>query len=114
MTGGRFEFRLRDRAKWVDADAFGLLGAFRQAADAAGWSKEEIDGVIVEAVRGDDFAHLFRTLAWHVTDPDGRWPGDQSWPANLARPFAPDVDVGVAGIPRARRPDVVRSRATRR
>ncbi|MFO0847140.1 MAG: hypothetical protein U0871_01085 [Gemmataceae bacterium] len=108
MTGGRFAFRLRERARWVDADAFGLLGAFRRAAGAAGWSKAEVDAVLVEAVRAD-FAHLFRTLAWHVVDPDGRWPGDLAWLDSVTS------DAKCAGTARrVRKPGETRSRRSGR
>jgi hypothetical protein len=65
----RVRFRLREYAKWVDKDAFGLLGAFRRAARGDGWSGDEVSVVIVKAVCGD-FEHLLRTLKMYVIDPD--------------------------------------------
>ena len=46
----------------VDGNAFALMGAFRKAADAQGWSKDEIKTVLNEAQSGD-YDNLVATLS---------------------------------------------------
>lgn len=45
-----------------DGNAFFLLGAWRKAARKQGWSSEDIDKVVNEAMSGD-YNHLISTLA---------------------------------------------------
>ena len=45
----------------LDGNAFSLMGAFSRQARSEGWSKEEIDKVLKEAMSGD-YNHLITTL----------------------------------------------------
>lgn len=46
----------------LDDNAFSLMGAFKRQAKAEGWSKDEIDAVLNEAM-SDDYDHLVATLS---------------------------------------------------
>ena len=46
----------------IDGNAYSLLGHFREAARGEGWSKEEIDCVLEEAMDGN-YEHLVATLS---------------------------------------------------
>ena len=45
----------------LDGNAFSLMGAFSNQAKKEGWSKEEVDAVLTEAM-SSDYDHLLRTL----------------------------------------------------
>jgi hypothetical protein len=47
-----------------DGNAFALLGVFRRQARKEGWTKEEMDTVLNEAMNGD-YDHLLATLDNH-------------------------------------------------
>lgn len=51
----------------TDRNAFALMGTFRKQARRDGWSKEEIDLVINEAMAGD-YDHLLQVLCSHTLD----------------------------------------------
>ena len=51
----------------LDGNAFALMGAFSRQARREGWSREEIDAIMKEAMSGD-YSHLLRTLADHCED----------------------------------------------
>jgi len=53
-----------------DGNSFAILGRFRRAAKAAGWTPEEVKAVFDEATSGD-YDHLLATIAAHVEEPDG-------------------------------------------
>jgi hypothetical protein len=44
-----------------DGNAFAILGRFRQMANQNGWTKNEIDKVLKEAMSGD-YNHLLATI----------------------------------------------------
>ena len=46
----------------LDGNAFSLMGAFKSQAENEGWSKDEIDAVLNEAMSGD-YDHLVATLS---------------------------------------------------
>lgn len=48
----------------LDGNAFILMGAFRDQAEKEGWTEEEIDTVIEEAM-SSDYNHLLATLIKH-------------------------------------------------
>lgn len=48
----------------LDGNAFVLLGSFRDQAEREGWSEEEIETVISEAM-SSDYKHLLATLLKH-------------------------------------------------
>lgn len=48
----------------VDGNAFVLMGAFRDQAEKEGWTEEEIDTVIEQAM-SSDYNHLLATLLKH-------------------------------------------------
>lgn len=48
----------------LDGNAFVLMGAFRDQAEKEGWTEEEIDTVIEEAM-SSDYRHLLSTLTKH-------------------------------------------------
>lgn len=52
----------------LDGNAFSILGAFRGAAKKEGWSKEEIETVMNDAM-SKDYPHLLSTIADHCKDP---------------------------------------------
>jgi len=52
----------------LDGNAFFLMGAFSQAAQRQGWTKEEIDKVCDECMSGD-YNNLLVTLMAHCEDP---------------------------------------------
>jgi len=51
-----------------DGNAFAVLGRFRRAAKAAGWTADEIKAVLDEATSGD-YDHLLATIAARVAEP---------------------------------------------
>jgi hypothetical protein len=51
----------------LDGNAFSLMGAFSQAARQQGWTKNEIDIVLNECMKGD-YNHLLRTLIVHTEE----------------------------------------------
>jgi len=51
----------------VDGNAFSLMAHFSKEARKDGWTKEEIDKVLKEAMKGD-YDHLIATLALHTED----------------------------------------------
>lgn len=50
----------------LDGNAFVLMGAFQRQAKKEGWTKEEIDLVLRDAM-SSDYSHLLCTLAEHTT-----------------------------------------------
>jgi len=54
----------------LDGNAFAIMGAFQRQAIKEGWSKDEIDHVLVDA-RSKDYAHLVSTIAHQCIDPLG-------------------------------------------
>jgi hypothetical protein len=50
-----------------DGNAFAILGRFRRAARAAGWTPDEIEAVYDEATSGD-YDHLLATILKHVDE----------------------------------------------
>ncbi len=48
----------------LDGNAFSLMGAFSKQAKKEGWTKQEINEVIEEAMSGD-YNNLLRTLDEH-------------------------------------------------
>jgi len=52
----------------TDGNAFAVMGNFRRAAKAHGWTKAEIDAVLNEAMKGD-YDHLLATVLAHCTQP---------------------------------------------
>ena len=53
----------------LDGNAYSLMGAFSQQAKREGWTKEEIDEVLNEAM-SSDYNHLIATLADRCVDSD--------------------------------------------
>ena len=53
----------------IDGNAFSVMGAFQSKARRQGWTKEEIDAVLKEAMSGD-YDHLQATIMDNVEDPD--------------------------------------------
>jgi len=53
----------------LDGNAFSLMGAFSRQARHEGWTKEEIDGVMEDAMSGD-YSNLLRVLMMHCDAPD--------------------------------------------
>lgn len=53
--------RLNTTLVGVDGNAFALMAHFRQCARRAGWTREDIDSVLNEAM-SDDYNHLVETL----------------------------------------------------
>jgi hypothetical protein len=51
----------------LDGNAFSLMGAFSRAARQQGWSKNEIDIVLNECMKGD-YNHLLTTLIYHTEE----------------------------------------------
>jgi hypothetical protein len=51
----------------LDGNAFALMGAFQRQARKEGWTKEEIDKVMEECMKGD-YDHLLATLMDHCED----------------------------------------------
>ncbi len=51
----------------LDGNAFSLMGAFRRQAKREGWTSEEIEGVLKEAMEGD-YNHLLCTLSSHCNE----------------------------------------------
>ena len=49
----------------IDGNAFSVMGAFSKAAKKQGFSKEEIDAVLKEAMAGD-YNHLLNTIVSHT------------------------------------------------
>jgi hypothetical protein len=49
----------------LDGNAWAILGAFSAAAKKQGWTKEEIDKVVEEAMSGD-YDHLLQTIIRNV------------------------------------------------
>jgi len=56
--------KVKCRLVGEDGNAFSILGRFQKAARRAGWSKEETDAVIKEAMSGD-YNHLLAFLCRH-------------------------------------------------
>lgn len=52
----------------MDGNAFGILGRWRDAARKAGWSAEEIEAVMTEAMSGD-YDHLLATIMDNSEEP---------------------------------------------
>jgi hypothetical protein len=50
-----------------DGNAFSLMGAFQSEARKQGWTKEEIQKVLDECMKGD-YDHLLRTLMDNIDD----------------------------------------------
>ena len=46
----------------LDGNAFSLIGAFQKQAAKEGWTKEEIEGVLKDAM-GGDYNHLVKVLS---------------------------------------------------
>lgn len=53
----------------VDGNAFALMGLFRKQARREGWSSEEIDSVLNEAMDGD-YDHLLATIMTYCEPTD--------------------------------------------
>jgi hypothetical protein len=45
----------------INSNAFAIIGAFRKQAKKEGWTAEEVDKVIKEAMAGD-YNHLLQTI----------------------------------------------------
>lgn len=52
------------RLTGIDGNAFMLMGAFRDQAEKEGWTEEEID-VVMEQAMSSDYKHLVATLLKH-------------------------------------------------
>jgi hypothetical protein len=52
----------------LDGNAFSIMGAFRQQARKEGWTKQEIDSVLEEAM-SQDYSHLLASIAKHCHNP---------------------------------------------
>lgn len=52
----------------LDGNAFSVMGAFQSQASREGWTKEEINGVLDEAMSGD-YTHLLSTIAQRCVNP---------------------------------------------
>jgi len=53
----------------LDGNAFSLMGAFQRQAKKEGWSKDDIDIVLGNCMRGD-YDHLLCVLMDHCESPD--------------------------------------------
>ena len=53
----------------LDSNAFSIMGAFRSNAKRQGWTKDEIEVVLKEAMSGD-YNHLLATIMDNVQDPE--------------------------------------------
>jgi len=53
----------------IDSNAYMILGAFKKAARRQGWTPEEIDPVIKEAMSGG-YDHLLATILDNVDMPE--------------------------------------------
>lgn len=51
----------------VDGNAFSIMGVFSKNARKEGWTKDEIEKVLNEAMDGD-YNHLLRTIMAHITN----------------------------------------------
>lgn len=60
ITTKKINFKLAG----LDGNAFVLMGAFRDQAEKEGWTEEEINTVIEEAM-SSDYRHLLATLIKH-------------------------------------------------
>lgn len=58
------EKKVRLRLAGLDGNAHSLMGAFSAQARSEGWTGQEIDAVLGEAMKGD-YNHLLRTLDDH-------------------------------------------------
>ena len=54
----------------IDGNAFAVMGIWSRAARQQGWTKEEIDKVLKEAMSGD-YDHLLATIVSNSEDIDG-------------------------------------------
>jgi hypothetical protein len=52
----------------LDGNAFSVMGAFSRQARKEGWTAEEIDTVLKEAM-SSDYRHLLATIANHCKNP---------------------------------------------
>ena len=52
----------------LDGNAFAVMGAFQQQARREGWSSQEINTVLKEAM-SSDYSHLIATIAEHCLNP---------------------------------------------
>lgn len=59
--------RVPMRADDLDGSACAVLGRFERRARLHGWSEDEVDRVVREALAGDQ-DHLLRTVAGHIDD----------------------------------------------
>lgn len=59
----------------VDGNAFSLLGSWSHKAKSSGFTKEEIDGVLVQAKSGD-YNNLVKVLALYSENDDDFWEDD--------------------------------------
>lgn len=53
----------------LDGNAFAIMGRFHANASSAGWSEEDISGVLDEAMMGD-YQSLLETIAEHCENGD--------------------------------------------
>ncbi len=64
----------------LDGNAFSVMGAWKNAARKAGWTKEEQQKVLDEAMSGD-YNHLLATIMDNCEDPtEDEVPGDADFP----------------------------------
>jgi hypothetical protein len=56
--------KVKCRLVGTDGNAFALMGRFRRAADAAGWTRDDLNRVLDEAMSGD-YTKLLRVLGDH-------------------------------------------------
>jgi hypothetical protein len=59
----------------MDGNAFSVLGNWSRAARRAGWSKEQIDVVMKEAMSGS-YDHLLCTIMDNIEEPEEKQQGD--------------------------------------
>ena len=58
------EKKIKLKLVGLNGNAFSLMGAFFNQAEKEGWTKEEINAVLNEAMKGD-YNHLLVTLQKH-------------------------------------------------
>ncbi len=56
--------KVKLKLKGIDGNAFSIMGAFSGAARKAGWTEEETNKVLNEAM-SDDYNHLLSTIQAH-------------------------------------------------
>lgn len=64
MVGGK---TVKLKLVGLDGNAFSVLGAFKRAAKAQGWDRDEITAVVNEACSGD-YDHLLAVISKHCEE----------------------------------------------